>query len=66
MSCGVYTEGGGMLVGFCVYKEDIDRIRLLSDVYGGGIKVFVVLSGENVGTTCVSVAFSGVNEDMSG
>lgn len=64
-SCGIYTEGGGILEVFCVYDGDIGKI-LFSDVYVGDIREFVVLCGVKVGTTCVSVAFSGVKVEING
>jgi len=64
VSCEVNTDGGSILEAFCEYKEDNDRLRLFSDVYTEDMRVFVVLCGVNVGTTWVSVAFSGVKVDI--
>lgn len=41
-------------------------IMLFSDVYAVDMSAFVVLCGVNVGTTCVSVAFNGVKEEIKG
>ena len=64
VSCREYTEEGCKIAAFCVY-EDSGRMWLFSEVYAGEISVFVVLSGVNVGTTCVSVAFNGVKVDIN-
>lgn len=44
----------------------MDIIILLSEEYASDISAFVVLRGVKVGTTCVSVAFNAVKEEIKG
>lgn len=61
-SWGAYMGGG---IAPCVYG-DMDIIILLSEEYASDISAFVALRGVKVGTTCVSVAFSAVKEEIKG